>query len=243
MPQASAMSARSEATGGEERLAPAPTRNVEPQGARRIRHVGCFLAGHPQADVILGEQHGRDLREDLRLVAADPFELGGGEARHHDVATDGAEVTGRVFQRGAFGERAPVVPQDRGAQGPVVRAEQGRAVHLPGEPDPADRAADARVDREDRCAGRLPPVLGVLFGPQGLGALDGEGGDALTDDGAMGVEDDGLDARRADIDSEKHRLPYLTIGSISLIVPSALKLSSVTLTLRRWFLLLSCVSA
>ena len=70
--------------------------------------------------------------------------------------------------------------------------------------------------------------------------LHGQRGGALTHHAAMLVEHHGFDTRGADIDSKEHQL---TNGSMVGIEPSGANFSSVTLTLRRWFLLLICVSA
>src|SRR3546814_5455946 len=75
-----------------------------------------------------------------------------------------------------------------------------------------------------------------LFGPAGMRALNRQRGDALPRHGAGLVERDGLHARRADVDAQEHQG---TKGSIVGMVPSGLNLSSVILTLRRWFFPLS----
>ncbi len=139
-------------------------------------------------------------------MAADPGQLGRGEAGHDEVAATFAEGGRRGVEASAFGEGAAVVPQDRGAERPVVGAEQSRAVHLAGQADAAHRSPHRWIDGEDRGTGRLPPGDGVLLRPQGLRALDGERGGALCDERAGRVQDDRLDARRADIDAEEHAL-------------------------------------
>ena len=94
---------------------PVARRNIEPQRPRAVGHVGSGVAGHPQANIILGQQHHVRGSENLRLMVAHPLKLWRCEAGHRSVARDLAEFGHGGFERGAFGAATPVVPQDRGA--------------------------------------------------------------------------------------------------------------------------------
>ena len=99
------------------------------------------------------------------------------------------------------GEKASDMSDAAGTLWLVVGAEQRRAVHLPGNADPAHRAPDGGGDRGDGGGGRDPPRLRALFGPQRVRTLDGECGKPLGSDRAVLVERDRLDPRSADIDA------------------------------------------
>ena len=184
-----------EAGRGEHLLRPAPVRDVEPQGARRVRHLGHVLAAQPVAEPVLGEQDLRDAREHLRLVGGDPHELRGGEARHREVAGDAARVRNRGFERRTLRARAPVVPEDRGPQHLAPRVEEGRAVHLAGEPDGpgrGERRAVPGLEPVQGPAGGRPPVLRRLLRPEGPGRRDVERGGRLPDDAVVTVHENRL---------------------------------------------------
>ena len=66
--------------------APAPRGHVEEERSRGVRDVDRPLAREHEADVVLRQQHVRDPLVDLRLVAAQPEELRGGEAGERTVA-------------------------------------------------------------------------------------------------------------------------------------------------------------
>ena len=110
-------------------FAPAPSRDVEQQRPGSVGDVGRVLAAQPQAHVVLGQRDPRDLRVDLRLVAAQPQELRRGEARQRAVARqrDQPLETERLLDLRALGGGALVVPQDRRAQRPGRRRRARRA--------------------------------------------------------------------------------------------------------------------
>ena len=87
-----------------------------------------------------------------------------------------------LLDLGALGRRALVVPEDRGAQHPVVLVERDEAVHLAGE---ADRG---RLDAEvgQRGLGRAPPVLRILLRPAGPGDRERVLALGASDDLALG---------------------------------------------------------
>ena len=77
-----------EARGGQHLRRPAALADVQPQRAGGVGHLADLLAGHEQADVVLGQQHAARVLEHRRFVLAHPDELGRGEAGHGDVAGD-----------------------------------------------------------------------------------------------------------------------------------------------------------
>ena len=123
---------------GEQFGRPARAADIEPGGAGRIRHFRNVLAGQPEPQIVLRQQHLCDLGEDVRLVVLHPGELRRGEAGKDDVAGELAEARVGV-ERGRLGVAARVVPQDAGAQHLVVGVEQRRAMHVAGKADALDR--------------------------------------------------------------------------------------------------------
>ena len=196
--------------GGKHLLGPAAVRDVEPEGPRRVRHLGHMLAAQPVAEPVLGKQHLRDPGEHLGLVGGDPQQLRGGEARHRAVAGDPARLRHPGFEGGALGAGAPVVPEDRGPEHLAARVEEGRSVHLPREPDGPRRGERGAVIRPEPVHGtarRGPPGLGVLLRPEGTGGGDLEGSGRLPDGAVVAVDEHRLHPRGAEIDAEIHAGP------------------------------------
>ena len=186
---------------------PGAPAHVEPQGACGIGHVRHRFTGQQQPDVILGQQHACHLPEHGRLVLFDPQQLGRREPRHRDIARDLPAIGGALLEFGALGVAAAVVPQDGRPQYPVARVEQGRAVHLAGQAEPAHGGVLGWMGRPDfrqRRHGGAPPVARVLLRPQRLRARDRYGAAGLADDALRRIHQDDLDLGRADIDSEIH---------------------------------------
>jgi hypothetical protein len=189
---------------------PVAPRHVEPERAGRVRHFRDVVAGQPEPHVVFWEEHGRDVLEELRLVAADPGELRCGETRHGDVARDLARSGKRRLDLGALRGRTAVVPEDRRAQHRVVGVEAHRTVHLSRKSDathiPERMLGGDGVDRRDRGA---PPILGILLRPARSGSRDLERRARLRDKPLIRVDQHRLDRRCADVDAEIHRPPLL----------------------------------
>ena len=117
----------------EEARVPAPPPHIEPERPRSIRHLGHRLAREAQAYIVLRQQHALRRLGDLGLVGRHPQHFRRGEAGHGEIAGTLFEIGNAPLELGAFGERAAVVPQDRGPQRFVISVEQGCAVHLAGE--------------------------------------------------------------------------------------------------------------
>ena len=150
----------------------------------------------------------------MRLVAAktsgscvgDPHRLGRGEAGHRDIAGAAAEIGHAAFELVAFGERAAVVPEDRRPQRLVVGVEKGRAVHLAGEADAGEPRESVRrvgADRRDRRP-RPPSTQSSGFCSLHSGCgRDSESGVGAPRRPLIGVDQQRLDRRRADVEPEK----------------------------------------
>ena len=197
----------SKVRGLEHGVRPGAAGHVHPQGACGIGHVRHRLTGQQQPDVVLGQQHPRNLPEHFRLVLFDPQQLGRREPRHRDVAGDPAAIGGAPLELGALRMAAAIVPQDGRPQHPVARIEQSGTMHLARQTESAHGpvfgwmgGADFRQRRD----GGAPPVLRVLLRPQRLRARDRHGAAGLTDDALRRIHQDDLDLGRADIDSEIH---------------------------------------
>ena len=146
-------------------LAPAPVRDVEEEGSRRVGGIGRLLAEEPEADVILREQDVGDSPVDVRLVPAQPEELRRREAGQRAVARqlDQPFEADPLLDLGALGGRPLVVPEDRRAQDAPFGVERHEPVHLAREPDPLS----ARAQPLQRLLGGAHPVVGILLGPSG----------------------------------------------------------------------------
>ena len=81
-----------ETAGREHRARPLPARNVEPQRSRGIRRLADEFAGQLKRSQSFGSSTRAMRREMLRLVLGDPDELGRREARHRQIAGDGAAL-------------------------------------------------------------------------------------------------------------------------------------------------------
>ena len=139
--------------------------DVEQQRARRVGDVDRALAAEPQPHVVLGQQHVRDARVEVRLVRAQPQQLGRGEARQRAVAgqRDQPLEPDALLDLLALGGRALVVPEDRGAEHAPGGVERDEAVHLARQPD----AGDLVGGRARRAPASLPAhqSSGILPAP------------------------------------------------------------------------------
>ena len=115
-----------------------------------IRLVERVLAGESQPEVVLGQKDVGRPAPHLRLVVADPDELGGREAGQGVVAghLDQPLGTDRRPDRVALGGGPLVVPQDRRPEHAIRRVEQHEPVHLAGEADRHDVRSGATGRRQ-----------------------------------------------------------------------------------------------
>ena len=138
-------------------------------------------------------------------MPAQPEPFRAGEAGHRDD-TEGARerrIGGELLR---FLAGATVVPEDRRAQGPILRVEEDGGVHLARETDGRDagkvrrrrlpQGGDGRLDR-------FPPALRILLRPERLRPLDAQRHLCLGEHRLRAVDEDRLHRGRADIDAEK----------------------------------------
>ena len=124
-----------ETAGFQHLVRPCTPRDIEPERARAVRHIGREIAGHAKAQVILRQQHRSRGSEDFRLMLPDPQQLGRREARHREIAGNLARRGNGSFQLAALRRAASVVPQDGRPQDCVAFVQQDSAVHLSAETD------------------------------------------------------------------------------------------------------------
>ncbi len=139
---------------------------------------------------------------------ASQSDLGCREARHRAAADDAGEIRKATVQLVAFGEGAAVVPQQRRPERLVGGVEQGDTQHLAGKADGAHRChrlaelGSQQIERGQRrpATNRAAPARTTAAADATRPAVRRLGGHAV-----VLVHDDGLHARRADIDAEIHR--------------------------------------
>ncbi len=108
--------------------------HVEEKGAGGVGGVGGVLAGQPQPDVVLGQEHAGHPPEVLGLLVAQPDYFWRLEAGQGGVAGDRDQTLLADGPRYpvALGPRALVVPQEGGPDHLIGRIQKDRAVHLAG---------------------------------------------------------------------------------------------------------------
>ena len=187
-------------------LAPAPPRDVEQQRARGVGDIGRVLAAQPQAHVVLGQHHAGDPGVDVRLVARDPAQLGGGEARQRAVAGQGdqaLEADGLLDLR-AFGPVRPSFQSIAGRSTSPAASSATRPCICPVSPIAA--IVPARPSCCQHGLGAGPPVRRVLLGPAGARRAE-----RMRDLGArehravVGGDEQPLDRRRPDVEAGEQR--------------------------------------
>jgi hypothetical protein len=115
-------------------------------------------------------------RKELRLVVANPEDLGQRVRRAQAVAGDAVHV-GRadaLSEAAGLLDGALIRPDDGRAQRRAVRLERHDALHLPAESDAGHfvgAGGGARQQLTGGAAHSAPPVVRVLLGPTGVGVL------------------------------------------------------------------------
>ena len=151
-------------------------------------------------------------------MLGDPHRLRRGEAGHREVAGAAQEIGNAPFELRAFGEGAAVVPQDRRPQRLVRRVEKGRAVHLAGQADAGESRERVRRVAAHGLDGGLDafdPVVGILLAPQRFRTRHVERGGRLGDGSLLGVDQQRLDRRRADVEPEERFPTHVTLLSLA----------------------------
>ena len=195
----------------EESRGPAASADIEPAGAGGIGHVGNILAGQPEPEIVLGQEHLVELLEDLGFIGLHPGNLGCRETGKNDIAGDLAKA--RIgIQRGGLFVGSCIVPEHAGPKRLAGLVQKRRAMHLTGKPDAAhggERLAVIRFQGEQSRLASLDPIGGGLFGPAGGRARDIEVRARRGDDPLVIVEQQGLQGRGAEIKSEIHGVACL----------------------------------
>ena len=117
---------------------------------------------------------------------------------------------GSASSFGRLGVAARVVPQDAGAQHLIAAVEQRRAMHVAGQADALDRCEFCgllRLQVGKHCFGGGDPVGRILLGPARMRPRNLERARRRTDHGLIRIDQQNLDARRAEIDAEIHHVP------------------------------------
>ena len=183
-------------------VAPAAPGDVEEQRPRCVGDVDRTRAGEPQPHVVLRQQHVRDSRVDVGLVAAYPEQLRSREAGQRAIAgqRDQPLEPDPRLDLLALRTGALVVPENRRAQHPLLGVEAHEPVHLTGEADPGRLDAEIR----ERGLARLPPVLGILLRPARPGGRERIAALRPGDDLALRRQRERLDAGRADVEPDEN---------------------------------------
>ena len=187
---------------------PAAIGDVEHQGAGSVAHLGRERAGEPVADVVLGQEDLAHPVPVLRLMLANPEQLGCGEPRERRVGhhpDQGLAAAGTLLDLAALSRGSLIVPEQGRANDRAGLVEEDRAVHLPGEADPGDVGRlELALGQHglDRLLRRVPPEPGILLGPARVGVGAGILGRRRTEDRPLLVDGQGLGSRGADIDPQ-----------------------------------------
>ena len=149
--------------------------DIEQQHAGGIGVVGAVDTGQPVVDVVLRQHDLLDAGEVLRLVVAQPEQLGRGEAGKRDVGGVTAQLilADLVVQVIDLLLGAAVIPQDAGADDLVGLIQHDKAVHLAACADaPDQRGIEAPQQRGDTVTDSVPPIGRLLLAPAGVGERD-----------------------------------------------------------------------
>ena len=202
--------------------------HVEEQRSRGVRNIGGEFPCQAQAHEILGQQEVRRPLVDLRFVLADPKKLGRAEAGERGIRDELDELFRADARRDPIALRlaALVTPDQRRVEDSIALVEKHHAVHLAGESHGGDVfAAETRPLEHgaDSLDSGLPPVLGVLLGPAGLGhphglVVAGRGAHHV----AVRPHDHRARARRADVDAHEVGHEIVAPGFSPADVPPAL---------------------
>ncbi len=135
-------------------------------GTRRECGVGTDATRQTGGDEVAGCEEPSRTVEDLRLVGADPGDLGRATARTQDDASSMPECSS-VPEVLSLGDCSRVRPEDPGPEWCEIAIEARKRLSCPREPDNLDGAVFVGMAFTQLRAGldnRAPPVLGVLLG-------------------------------------------------------------------------------
>ena len=162
------------------------------------------LAGQARDEECAGQQVGRGAARDLGFLVDDPGDLRGAMVGVKVQAGDRPDlvVADAVAQGGCLAGGAPVHPDDRGPQRPVVGVDRHDPIDLAREPERADlvgRDATLLLERRDDLDERALPGQRVLFGPHVVRMVDLVRGRCARDDRPLAVDEDALETLGPDV--------------------------------------------
>ena len=149
---------------------PLPVFHIQKEHPGSVRDIGGKGPRQHVDQIILRQHDLADRREFFRLVLPHPQELRGGEAREGDVA----RIVGKLFlsdfivQIFRFFLRSSVIPQNGGADDPVVFIQSDQTVHLTADADSSDLTFIRRFRAEQFFKTRkilAEPILRILLRP------------------------------------------------------------------------------
>ena len=153
---------------------PAAMSDIEQQRAGSVRDVNGSHTRQLKADVIFWQEERAEALPDLRLMGANPHQLGQREVGEGWIRGqfDQPLLTDGLVEHAALLRGSLVTPDQGGAEDFFVLVEQDRAMHLSRQADCRDFAAGcAGLPQQpgDRLLACVPPVARVLLCPSILG--------------------------------------------------------------------------
>jgi len=171
-------------TGSSEHFArPAAAAHIQPESSGGIRHIRHRLAGHPQSQVVLGQQNLRQATRDFRFMFLHPQNLRRSETGERQVPGNLGETRLPTQQFLTLGSTSTIVPEDRWSEHMIGIVQKRGPVHLPGEADGLRRRECLRCRRPqsgDAFFGSAPPILGILLGEERFGSRHRQGDRSLS---------------------------------------------------------------
>ena len=164
-----------------------------------------MLAGKQVVDVVLGQHNLADPGKVLRFILAQPKDLRRGEAGKGDVGRQGGQalLADDVVEIVDLLGSAAVVPENGGADYPILAVQNDQAVHLAAAADTGYllgvKSLQQRGDPLKHC---LFPIFGRLLAPAGLGKLQRIVPGYYVFNVAVLVHQQQLDRRGAEIDAD-----------------------------------------
>src|SRR5205085_6426515 len=144
---------------------------------------------------------------DRALVLAQPEQ---GWSRHPGrgrIAQLPAHRTAELPIRPELSRAASVGPENRRPQRLAIVTSKDDAVHLAGEADRRDRIRMLAGGFPNCAGGGAPPMLRVRLGPSGSWRRHRIRRLGAADDGAVDIEDQGLERTRAYVDAKEQSAP------------------------------------
>ena len=193
--------------GIDRRPVPAATFFIKPQGPGRIGHFRHLVTRQAKPDIVLGQQDGVYFGKDVGFMFLQPQHFRCCHARHGRDTGPCPEIGQHGIKFVTLGLGTAVIPQNCRAQRFVIFIKQSRAMHLSGQANCAGGGNSARIlmlQGINRAQCRVPPVIGVLFAPERVGIGYRQRNICLGNRGRVFVNQQCLDGRCADINSEIH---------------------------------------